>query len=162
MEDYILWHNDLNKNNKHTFENTRREDYNCGGYALGTFTWYRPTDTFSFDFGSIDLANKKNGIEKATQKCVDFMLKEFGNALRVIQSIEDLEENEYAIAFRISGTAWNDFHYIKRAKNGCWYQKQGALRQITRVSKAEVFSKQWISFPVKYEGQIVLLAKKEN
>lgn len=156
-----MWHNDLNKNNKHTFENTPREDYNCGGYALGTFTWYRPTNSYRFDFGSIDLAYKKNGIENATQKCVEFMLKEFANTLRVIQSIEDLAENEYAIAFRISGTAWNDFHYIKRAKNGCWYQKQGACRKITRVPKEEVFADKWVRYPLVYEGQIVLLAKKE-
>lgn len=158
-----MWTNDLNLDKTHTFKNTPREDYNCGGYALGTFTWYRPTNEYRFDFGSVNLAYKKNGIENATKKCVEFMLKEFANTLRVINDIKELQENEYAIAFRISGDSWNDFHYIKRAKNGCWYQKQGRCPKITRVPKEEVFANVWISGGfLTYKGQLVLFAKKEN
>ena len=33
-----------NSNHLRNINNTDKFDYNCGGYALGTFSWYTPFD----------------------------------------------------------------------------------------------------------------------
>ena len=32
----------LNKEHKRNLANTKISQYNCGGFALGTYSWYRP------------------------------------------------------------------------------------------------------------------------
>ena len=41
---FYLQDDPFNKNNKRNVRNTERNTYNCGGYALGTFSWYCPHD----------------------------------------------------------------------------------------------------------------------
>lgn len=143
-----------------TVYNTPHFEYNCGGYALNTYSWYCPhkQDASRNYNPSTKLATKT-----VTRHAVKFMLKEF-NDLRVIKDIKDLQPNEYAIAFRIGGVNGDhDFHFMKRSKNGRWYSKSGGMA-IKNIKTKEVFADSWIlgsyGVKIKYYGELVLFAKK--
>ena len=150
----------FNKLGTRNAQNTRAFEYNCGGYALNTYSWYCPHDIGSDRcYGSYS----ESGMKKTTQNAVAFMLKEFSD-LRVIKDIKELAQDEYAIAFRIGGVdGVHDFHFMKRAKNGHWYHKRGGCR-IQPIKKEKVFGEEWITkgwfCTNRYRGELVLLAKK--
>lgn len=124
--------------------------YNCGGYALNTFSWYCP-----YNKGTAWSALAEYyGIEQLLDLTINYMIEEFGNNLRVINDIKELKENEYAIAYRASEY---DFHYVKRASNGNWFHKRGGSGHIDRMKKEEVFSNCWVG---EYDSRVCLLAKK--
>lgn len=136
-----IWVDDeYNSLRKRNVRNTDKRTYNCGGYALESFSWYLP---------------RHDGIptepDTTIESCVKAMMEDFPN-LRVITSIDDLRENEYAVAFRLSDY---DFHYVKRAANGHWYHKMGSSNYISTMKEEVVFSESW---GYGYEGEIVLLA----
>ena len=148
--------NDLyNEMGLRNVRNTERSTYNCGGYALGLFSWYLPyqSDRYGFVWGHHLTAKR---MEEITTQCTEFMLRDFAD-LRIIESVADLAPNEYAIAFRISSDG--DFHYVKRNRMGLWTHKRGASPTIRIMRKAEVFSSAWCD---RYEGRIVLFAKKSS
>lgn len=111
---------------KRNIRNTDKFDYNCGGYALESFSWYLPRHD--------DIpTHRADGI--TLESCIEAMLEDFPN-LRVIQSLNELKDNEYAIAFRMSDY---DFHYVKRASNGHWYHKMGSSHYIRTMTQKVVF-----------------------
>lgn len=139
-------------------QNTRVFEYNCGGYALNTYSWYCPHNETDRHYRSYS----ERGMKKTTQNAVAFMLKEFSD-LRVIKDIKELAQDEYAIAFRIGGVnGVHDFHFMKRAKNGRWSHKAGG-GCIQPIKKEKVFSEVWTTgwfCANRYWGELVLLAKK--
>lgn len=136
-------------------DNTPNREFNCGGWALNCFSWYRPTLSETF-------CNWGNDYEKMSDKemfeitllSVEAMLKEFSD-LRVIRNLWELKKDEYAIAFRI-GQDVNDFHYCKRSRNGHWTHKMGG-GCIQPIKKKDVFAPYWNN---EYCGHLVLFAKK--
>lgn len=131
--------------------------YNCGGYALGTFSWYCP-HTEQERFYDYAFKNEIQACVKTT-KAVAQMCNEFEGRIRVIESLKELNsKTEYAVAFRISSR--NDFHFIKRSKYGRWTHKRGACDCIERITKKEVFETEWSNG--FYDGPIILLAVKNN
>lgn len=149
----------FNKLGKRNAQNTKVFEYNCGGYALNTFSWYCPQD-FGTDRAYTN--NTKRGMQLTTRNATKFMLKEFKD-LRVIKDIKELAKDEYAIAFRTGGVnGVHDFHFMKRAKNGHWSHKCGGSC-IQSIKKEQVFSKEWRIgwFGINcYRGELVLFAKK--
>ena len=111
-------------------KNTNREEYNCGGYALGCYSWYCPFTHQVRDF----------------EKNVNQILKDFPN-VRLINNTQDLMPNEYMIAFRLSQ---DDFHFMKRSKNGVWREKRGSQFKIRVVPKSVVFGEVWS--PDRYDN----------
>ncbi len=144
----------LNNNKERNIKNTARDTYNCGGYALGTYSWYCPREKekdIIFDFNSIEEAYEK------TMYAVATMVREFEGKIRMIQKLDDLnEETERVIAFRISSDG--DFHYVKKTKCG-WKHKRGACPRIFRMTTKQVFRTEWCD---RYDGPIVLLAIKKD
>ena len=123
-------------------KNTDREEYNCGGYALGCYSWYCPFDYQVTDF----------------EKNVNQILKDFPNVRR-IENSQDLLPDEYMIAFRLSQ---DDFHFMKRAKNGTWREKRGSRSEIRIVPKTVVFGEVWSPdrYDDGYRGKIAFFAVK--
>ena len=132
-----------------------RHLYNCGGYALETFNWYRPLDIgCNMDFDT------KEEIDEYLEKSVTSMLRDFKD-LRVINDIKELTEEEYAIAYRVGNM---DFHYMRRGDNGIWYHKCGGMDDIHTIKKEQVFAKEWVNpydSNCLYTSDIVLFAKKK-
>ena len=109
-----------NLSNNRNLKNTAKRLYNCGGYALGTFSWYCPYSEkddagwFGFDCGY----HTHEEAWKKTMYLVGFMLNDFCGQLRVIRDLSDLERHEYAIAFRLSNKYnGKKLHSNKRLKN---------------------------------------------
>lgn len=153
-DSYEYYGHDLyNRNGLRNVRNTIRRTYNCGGYALGTFSWYLPyeSDQYGFVWG-VNLSTTRMDI--ITNECIKFMLEDFAD-LRLIDSVADLQKGEYAIAFRLSSDG--DFHYIKRNRMGLWTHKRGTSSTIHTMPKHEVFNSVWCN---RYDGRIVLFAKK--
>lgn len=137
--------------------NTEKRVYNCGGYALGTFSWYCPhrREDDCTPFGAY-YAETASEADLITQHSVQVMLEDFKGKLRVISDVAEANlKNEVVIAFRIS-TKSGDFHYIRRGWNGGWYHKRGACPHIDRMSTTEVFFDYWRCGPIIYDGPLVL------
>lgn len=132
----------FNKKRTRNENNCSFDEYNCGGYALGTFNWYLPYEKdkdfwyeSNIDFIN-DLLDTGWSIEEATEKILDKnieqMLKQFSN-LEVIEKPTD--ENDI-IAYRLSVMAdeefygeepsiWDmDFHFLLY-HDGQWTHKNG-------------------------------------
>ena len=146
----------LNRDNSRNIKNTERYLYNCGGYALGIFSWYCPHDEDDVDeYGYFDYTFEDyyEAYEK-TMYCVAKMVLDFEGRLRLVQSLSKVHSDEVAIAFRLSSDG--DFHYIKKTKGG-WYHKRGSSYCIERMTEADVFETKWCG---RYDGPTVLLAMK--
>lgn len=141
---YHSYENDdpFNMAKERNIRNTDREEYNCGGYALGCYSWYCPFAHQVRDF----------------EKNVNQILKDFSNA-RLIDDIQDLMPNEYMVAFRLS---LDDFHFMKRSKNGVWREKRGSQSEIRIVPKSVVFGEVWSPhrYDNGYRGKIAFFAVK--
>ncbi len=157
FREYYLNDDPFNRNNNRNLKNTQRHTFNCGGYALGTFSWYCPhseedEDRFwGYDYG---FSNREEAWVK-TMFAVSKMVLDFGGKLRMIKNMEQLHRDERVVAFRLS--ADGDFHYIRRETNGRWYHKRGGSPDIRPMTKAEVFGDCWCN---RYNGPMVLLAIK--
>ncbi len=144
---------ELNRLKRRNINNTNRKFYNCGGYALGTFSWYCPHDERDYD-----IYNKFFTMEERTKMAVDYMLKDFPD-LRVISSIKEVETDEFLIAFRLSE---DDFHYMVKKENHKWYSKSGSCPKIDTFPQEMVLSECWVMDDgYYYDGPLVLFAKKK-
>ena len=154
---YYLKDDPFNKNNNRNVRNTPKRNYNCGGYALETFSWYCPhgeeDDTFfGYDYGF----DTQEEAWIKTMYAVSKMILDFEGNLRMIKSLKQLhKDTERVVAFRLSSDG--DFHYIKKTKNG-WRHKCGASFYIRRMSEHDVFNTNWNG---RYDGPIILLAIKK-
>ena len=151
--DEILNNRDLFNNERaRNIHNTDTYFYNCAGYALGTFSWYCPYD----DDLSFVLSCNSGAFEEITKQTVSHMLKDFKGKLRVISSLEELREDEYAIAYRVSSDG--DFHFMKKARTR-WHHKRGNTPTILTESEDNVLNSIWCD---RYDGPIVLMAMRRK
>ena len=154
---YYLKDDPFNKNNNRNVRNTPKRNYNCGGYALGTFSWYCPHNEEDDTFFGYDYSfDTQEEAWVKTMYAVSKMILDFEGNLRMIKSLNQLHKNtERVVAFRLSSDG--DFHYIKKTKNG-WRHKCGASYYIRRMSEHDVFNTNWNG---RYDGPIILLAIKK-
>ena len=152
-----------NLSNTRNIRNIDKSYYNCGGYALNLFSWYCPwgedvdeTETPLARAYWADEYFDDDEMFAPTMRCVQNMLAELPT-LRLLAGIHDeLQENEYMLAFRISYDG--DFHFMKRADNGVWHHKQGGSSYIHTVTKQEVLDV-WCG---RYDGPLVFFANTKK
>ena len=149
---------ELNLERVRSIKNTKRQAYNCGGYALENFTWYCPYTMEQDENDETPFYTSRNSNE-LVDKCVDHMVEEYNGNLRVIKNVKELKPNEYAIAFRAS-LENDDFHFAKLGRNGIWYHKRGSNQAIETMPKKELFGKSWCHG--KYDSKLVLMAMKRK
>ena len=152
----LLNNSDLfNVQRKRNIGNTKRHLYNCAGYALETFSWYCPNEEDDDDYWGLDDLSDAEMFAK-TFETVKFMLKDFKGHLRLIGSIDEVQENEYAIAYRVSSDG--DFHFMKKMKNG-WHHKRGGSSHIYIETEDYVLNGIWCN---RYDGPIALMAMRRE
>lgn len=153
----LLNNSDLfNIQRKRNIKNTCKALYNCAGYALETFSWYCPNEKDDGNYwGFLDYLNDTEMFAK-TFETVQFMLKDFKGRLRLIGSVSEVQENEYAIAYRVSSD--DDFHFMKKMANG-WHHKRGSTGRIYVESEDYVLHEIWCD---RYDGPIVLMAMRRE
>ena len=150
----------LNLDRERNEQNMNAFDYNCGGYALGTFTWILLD---SFNHGEdLDFETNKTEDEMAEdvelyidnleEECVEEIVKDFDGLVRPISALSELHEDEYAVLFRVSydeGGYIDDFHFIKRHHDGHYSHKPGNT-SITEF-KGDPFDGDWSDYnaPIK-------------
>ena len=141
-----------NRSKSRNIRNTSKNTYNCGGFALNIYAWYQPDGEFH---KNTDHNTENNTVcNRITYESIRQMLHEI-STLRLIDDITELQDGEYALAFRWSHDG--DFHFVKRAKNGHWYHKQGRSQYIMTMKEEEVFSDCWYE---RYDGPMVLFANR--
>ena len=148
--------NPWNEGNQRKLSNTNKSHYNCGGYALGLFNWFIPwTEELDDQIRGRDLVRSKDNYEEFLTTCVKYMVEHL--PVREINSLNELEKREYAVAFRL---AIDDFHFIKRGFNGVWYDKQGWCPSINTHTEDKVLNNSaWYG---RYNSRIVLLAMEKR
>lgn len=151
--DWYFMRDPYNSANKRNINNTDKMDYNCGGYALGTFSWYMPCKPEDIDDYYLDLLDTCDYTE-LYDYAVSNMLKEFPklhlSTQEIVMNQQYDAEKYYAIAFRYSETLdaeessyGRDFHFAKQAKNGIWYHKRGCAEHIDRMNKVDLLKDWW-------------------
>lgn len=152
----LLNNSDLfNIQRKRNIGNTKKHLYNCAGYALETFSWYCPNEE-NWEYWGYDEDLSNAEMLAKTFETVEFMLKDFKGRLRLIGSVNEVQENEYAIAYRISSDG--DFHFMKKMVNG-WHHKRGNTDRIYVESEDYVLKEVWCN---RYDGPIVLMAMRRK
>ena len=130
----------LNRQKTRNVKNTCPSDYNCGGYALRTFSWYLPYD----DISHSDLAEEmyQNGMSKEEieleilQHDLEVMKEDFPDKLIYIKSLDEAAPEDTVIAYRLYIKIYDDkdemcenvdtdFHFRVRSNN-IWTEKCGS------------------------------------
>lgn len=74
MNYYKVDHDPLNMRGSRNIRNTDKADYNCGGYALGTFSWYLPSRTreeYTDIMGHADIGDMDTALTLASEAIVN-------------------------------------------------------------------------------------------
>ena len=154
--DEILNNRDLFNNERaRNIHNTDTHLYNCAGYALETFSWYCPNEEDRGYWGHEKKLSDAEMFAK-TFETVKFMLKDLKGHLRLIRSVDEVQENEYAIAYRVSSDG--DFHFMKKMANG-WHHKRGGTTHIYIETEDYVLNEIWCD---RYDGPIALMAMRRE
>ena len=132
MNYYKINHDPLNKRGSRNIRNTDKADYNCGGYALGTFSWYLPSRTreeYTDIMGHADIGDMDTALTLAAEAIVSelpgWSVVPFALVMERKYSPKDYE----VVAMRF---CYYDFHFWKLGRNWNWYDKMGGCRQIDR------------------------------
>lgn len=126
-------------------------EYNCGGFALGTFNWFLPHSFMSYR----SYLRTIGGYEetKVLAATIPEILK-VSDTIRRIDSMDELKQDEYAIAYRVCS---DDFHF-RLCYNGEWYEKMGD-GNIHKISAHTIFTDCWFG---GYDSAVVLFAEKKK
>lgn len=155
---------EYNMNGSRNRKNTDRHDYNCGGYALETFSWILPCDNeveceewYDFDMWEHDY--DEDDFNESAELGAEWMVHNIPNLRKVDSPDAPLEEGEWLIGFKVgAGSGDGDFHYIKRTPSGQFWHKPGGSR-IRRMGKKEALSDNWCGG--RYTSKTIWLARKK-
>ena len=134
-------------------KNVEGWQFNCGGYALETYNWICPYDTEEDSDRLFDDWYSSMSSNDKLEETVEWMLERVPD-LRRVNGVEDLEDDEYLIAYKCGRS---DFHYCKRLPNGQWWHKMGSSRT-RRIAEHKVYSDTWLGG--KYDSETAFFAKK--
>lgn len=164
----------FNRNGKRNRSNTDTDAYNCGGFALSTYSWYVPYrsdeqmniyDRWDNIQMCLDVAedadNTADRIDarETVHICVVSLLNLFVKriledfpSVRRVQTFEEIKPNERIILFRIGA---DDFHFIVSFDHKHWWHKYGC-NYIEELCEDEVLDTEWANG--RYFSPIVILA----
>ena len=151
----------FNLDKKRNSQNTDNWDYNCGGYALGTFSWFL-LDSFEHgyeDYYNMTIEEIEERIVRMEDDCVEEIVEVFEGLVRPISVLSELREDEYAVLFRISYDEEgyvDDFHFVKRHHDGHYSHKPG--KSAVAEFKNDPFDGDWSSHCLVYNAPIKILA----
>ena len=164
----------FNRNGKRNRSNTDTDAYNCGGFALSTYSWYVPyrsdEQTNIYDRWAniqmcLDVAEDADNIadridaRETVHICVVSLLNLFVKriledfpSVRRVQTFEEIKPNERIILFRIGA---DDFHFIVSFDHKHWWHKYG-WNYIEELCEDEVLDTEWANG--RYFSPIAILA----
>lgn len=161
----------LNCNRTRNEGNTYYGDYNCGGWALGTFSWFVPYRAPVERYHCLASTEVEEDLRNLLEdqflwEDVEFLLNTFSN-LTMINSLNDVSKDATVIAYRIGvfeddyEEEWDyDFHFKVR-RHGHWTEKCGG-GAVKEVKEQDVFG-DWINSVegFYYSSELILFELKE-
>ena len=118
--------------------NTVKRQYNCGGYALGTFSWYWPGRTEEEHDKIMEYAEDEDW-DNALELAAGAIIRELPGWMAVPFNLimdRKYSPKEYEIvAMRF---CYDDFHFWKLGRNWNWYDKMGSTKCIHRHAFEDV------------------------
>lgn len=132
MNYYKINHDPLNMRGSRNIRNTDKADYNCGGYALGTFSWYLPSRTrkeYSDIMGHADIGDMDTALTLAAEAIVNELPGWSVVPLALVMERKYSPKDYEIVALRF---CYYDFHFWKLGRNWNWYDKMGCRGQINR------------------------------
>lgn len=132
-----------------------RSRYNCGGFALGTMTWFLFECFSNCDFIGKNKREIYKKMGKMTYKCALELLEKYPKQLRLIHNECEKKSYEEVFYFRLSEDG--DFHFV--VKNGnTYYHKKGGNVEVSKMTKKELFN----IWEGGYNGPILMFAKTKK
>ena len=136
--------------------NTQKHHYNCGGYALGTFSWYWPgrdEEEYEQIMAYADEENWEPALQLAAEAIISelagWQLVEIEEVMRRCYSPKEYE----IVAMRFCSY---DFHFWKLGNNWNWYDKAGGSHYIDRHAFKDVMGKKW---NYRYDSPIICFVR---
>lgn len=132
MNYYKINHDPLNMLGLRNIRNTDKADYNCGGYALGTFSWYLPSRTreeYTDIIGYADIDDMDTALTLASEAIVAELPSWSTVPFSLIMERKYPPKDYEIVAMRF---CYYDFHFWKLGRNWNWYDKMGGCGQINR------------------------------
>lgn len=132
MNYYKINHDPFNKRGSRNIRNTDKADYNCGGYALGTFSWYLPSRTrkeYSDIMGYADIGDMDVALTLASEAIVNELPGWTTVPFALVMERKYSPKAYEVVAMRF---CYYDFHFWKLGRNWNWYDKMGCREQINR------------------------------
>lgn len=118
--------------------NTAKHYYNCGGYALGTFSWYWPGRTEEEYDEIMECAGDEDwdNVLKLASEAIISELPGWSVVPFNLVMERKYSPKEYEIvALRFCDY---DFHFWKLGRNWNWYDKMGSIGRINRHAFEDV------------------------
>ena len=132
MNYYKVNHDPLNMLGSRNISNTDKADYNCGGYALGTFSWYLPSRTreeYTDIMGHADIGDMDTALALAAEAIVAELPGWSVVPLALVMERKYSPKDYEVVALRF---CFYDFHFWKLGRNWNWYDKMGSAGWISR------------------------------
>lgn len=125
--------------------------YNCGGFALSTYTWVRP-----FEEIEDNIKMYPYRFDRGLWSLVGGLLEQFD--VRCVTSFKYISSNEYPVIFRVGSS---DFHFMRYSEllDG-WIDKMGNSNFINFHNEEKIMRGHW--YYGKYDSQIIKLAVRKN
>ena len=152
MNYYKVDHDPLNMLGLRNIRNTDKADYNCGGYALGTFSWYLPSRTreeYTDIMGYADIGDMDTALTLAAEAIVNELLGWSIIPLALVMERKYSPKDYEVVALRF---CFYDFHFWKLGRNWNWYDKMGCCRRIGRHAFNDVRRYEWND---RYDSPVV-------
>ena len=118
--------------------NTTKRYYNCGGYALGTFSWYWPGRTEEEHDEIMEYAEAEdweNALKLATEAIINELSGWSVVPLNLVMERKYSPKEYEVVAMRFCDC---DFHFWKLGRNWNWYDKMGSAGWIDRHAFEDV------------------------
>lgn len=163
----------LNKNKTRNQDNTYQSEYNCGGYALRTFSWFYPDEAGTgFDWAEredviqgmiFDGYYKEEIYNVILNRDVQYMLSVIPTLSIYKGDPKTYQEKdgEELIAYRIfindEEEDDNDFHFMV-LRNGHWREKNGSFNIKFCLPPWEEGN--WVYPSIEYDSEIVYFVNK--
>ena len=152
MNYYKVDHDPLNMLGLRNIRNTDKADYNCGGYALGTFSWYLPSRTreeYTGIMGHADIGDMGTALTLASEAIVTELPGWSVVPLALVMERKYFPKDYEIVAMRF---CFYDFHFWKLGRNWNWYDKMGNCRRIGRHAFNDVRRYEWND---RYDSAVV-------
>ena len=132
MNYYRVNRDPLNTLGSRNIRNTDKADYNCGGYALGTFSWYLPSRTreeYTDIMGHADIGDMDTALTLAAEAIVNELPSWSIVPLALVMERKYFPKDYEVLALPF---CYCDFHFWKLGRNWNWYDKMGGTGWINR------------------------------